>query len=220
MKWILVLALVLSGLPKMAVAQTVSEDTSAPDMTYLTEEEKVARDVYQAFAKKYSKRVFENIARSEQHHLEKMSDLLTTCDKDIPRAVRKDKPGRFDSPELQELYQSLVARGEKSLEDALRVGALIEETDILDLRAAAAGAECEEATQLYVRLEKASYNHLRAFVRNLDKQGVTYEPVLLAQEDYTDILSQEKFRGEGHGKGNGHSGGKGHGKNQHKKHGG
>lgn len=200
MKWILVLALVLSGLPKMAVAQTVSEDTSAPDMTYLTEEEKVARDVYEAFAKKYKQRVFENIARSEQHHLEKMSDLLTTCDKDIPRAVRKDKPGRFDTPELQELYQSLVTRGEQSLEEALLVGALIEETDILDLRAAAAQASCAGAATLYARLEKASYNHLRAFVRNLDKLGVSYEPVLLTQKDYDGILAQEKYGGKGHGK--------------------
>lgn len=218
MKWILVLAFALAGLPQIVRAQEVSEATAAPDMAYLTEEEKVARDVYEAFAKKYQQRVFENIARSEQHHLDKMSELLTTCGKDIPRTVRKDKPGRFDSPELQELYQSLLARGEQSLEEALRVGALIEETDILDLRAAAAGAECTEAAALYARLEKASYNHLRAFVRNLGKQGVTYEPVLLAQKDYADILAQEPFRGEGHGKGHGQAGGKGHGKNKQKKH--
>lgn len=210
MKWILVVALLAAGLPQLAVAQNVSEGTLTPDMAYLTEEEKVARDVYEAFAKKYQQRVFENIARSEQHHLDEMSALMTTCGEDIPRAVRRDKPGRFTSPELQELYQSLIARGEQSLEEALRVGALIEETDILDLRTAAAGAECAEAASLYARLEKASYNHLRAFVRNLHKQGVTYEPVLLAQKDYAEILAQEQFRGEGHGKGHGRGRGKGH----------
>jgi len=93
MKWIVFIAFALASLPQIAWAQEVSEATAAPDMTYLTEEEKVARDVYEAFAQKYDQRVFENIARSEQHHLDKMSELLTTCGEEIPRAVRKDKPG-------------------------------------------------------------------------------------------------------------------------------
>jgi hypothetical protein len=39
----------------------------------------------------------------------------------------------FNNAELQTLYNTLLEAGKPSLIDALKVGALVEETDILDL---------------------------------------------------------------------------------------
>jgi hypothetical protein len=39
---------------------------------------------------------------------------------------------------------------------------------------------------------EGSKNHLRAFVKELSKQGVTYEPFYLGQEEFNNIISQVK----------------------------
>ena len=41
-------------------------------------------------------------------------------------------PGKFSDPTLQALYDQLIAQGSVSLEEALKVGVLIEQTDIAD----------------------------------------------------------------------------------------
>jgi hypothetical protein len=39
---------------------------------------------------------------------------------------------------------------------------------------------------------EGSENHLKTFVKELSKQGVTYEPFYLSLEEYNDIISQVK----------------------------
>ena len=91
---------------------------------------------------------------------------------------------------LQDLYDDLIAQGSESLVEALKVGALIEEVDIIDLDDLRATVVAEEAINyVYEQLRKGSENHLRAFVKNLTKQGVTYEPQLMSEEDYTAIVN-------------------------------
>ena len=49
---------------------------------------------------------------------------------------------------------------------------------------------------MYENLLKGSRNHLRAFVRTLERQGISYEPVYLEQEVYDVIIgtSTEKTK--------------------------
>jgi len=75
--------------------------------------------------------------------------------------------GKFNYPELQSLYDELVALGSKSLEDALAVGVLIEQTDIADLKAALATTRERPIRNVFNNLLDGSYNHLAAFTNAL-----------------------------------------------------
>jgi hypothetical protein len=84
---------------------------------------------------------------------------------------------------------------------ALRVGALIEETDIADLRRLAAQATDGGSQAVLANLERASGNHLAAFVRNLAARGVNYLPQVLAAIDFTTLIGSTPGRGGAGGRG-------------------
>jgi len=134
------------------------------DLVYMYEEEKLARDVYITLGKKWGSRVFLNIQKSEQNHMNAIKNLLDKYS--IPTPVSSSDIGKFKNEELQALYNDLVAKGSLSLKDALEVGVTIEETDIADLEEKIDRAPSDIA-RVYSRLLRGSYNHLRAFNRNL-----------------------------------------------------
>ena len=105
--------------------------------------------------------------------------------------VGENPEGIFQNEELQELYDALVERGSTSREEALKVGALIEEVDIIDLQAQLDSvAQQEEVIRVYTNLCRASGAHLRAFTGVLERYGVNYVPVELSQEEYDRILAE------------------------------
>jgi len=55
---------------------------------------------------------------------------------------------------LQELYNQLIVLGNTSLGDALKVGAAIEEIDILDLQDALAHTDEANIQQVYSKLDE------------------------------------------------------------------
>jgi hypothetical protein len=165
---------------------TTLSATDAEDLLYMRQEEKLAGDVYQVLYDRWGARVFANINRSELTHQSTVADLMAGFGIDDP--VAELAPGEFLDPDLQALYDELVERGTASLEEALKVGAYIEELDIADLREKQSGVTAIDI--VYDRLEQASHNHLRAFVRNLDRLGVDYEPVVLDDDLYQEIIDE------------------------------
>lgn len=155
---------------------------------YMREEEKLARDVYLYLYEIYPLRPFANISKSEQVHMDAMQYLIGLYNLEDP--VKDNPAGVFGNEELQELYNALIERGSKSREEALRVGALIEEVDIIDLQDELEKvAGHDEITRVYTNLCRASGNHLRAFVRVLKMNGVAYAPVELDQESFDEIIN-------------------------------
>ncbi|MEZ4770802.1 MAG: DUF2202 domain-containing protein [Caldilineales bacterium] len=157
-------------------------------LVFMREEEKVARDVYLTLGDLWGAQIFTNIARSEQSHMDAVYTLLDRYDIADPAAG--SAIGEFTNPDLQALYDSLVALGSQSLQDALTVGALIEETDIADLIDELSAIEHADIQGVYENLENGSNNHLRAFTSTLERQtGVAYEPQVLDQQTYNGIVS-------------------------------
>ena len=108
--------------------------------------------------------------------------------------------GVFTNPTLQGLYDQLVEEGRRSLSSALRVGAAIEEIDILDLEERIAQTDRADIQTVYENLTKGSRNHLRAFVSTLEQQsGETYQPQYLSQAAYDEIVTASMERGRGGG---------------------
>jgi hypothetical protein len=118
---------------------------------------------------------------------------------------------------LQDLYNQMIDRGSQSLGDALKVGAAIEEMDILDLQHQMALTEKLDIQQVYQSLLDGSGNHLRVFVAKLNKEtGETYVPQYLDLATYQNLISvslQGSGNGQGAGSGYGQGAGKGNGGN-------
>lgn len=112
--------------------------------------------------------------------------------------------GIFADTELQALYNKLIAQGQQSLISALSAGAEIEEIDILDLQKAIAETDQRDLRRSYENLLAGSGNHLRAFVRNIEAQGLVYEPHYLTVEQLEAILATPTQRsGDGGQQGRG-----------------
>ncbi|WP_062200562.1 DUF2202 domain-containing protein [Demequina salsinemoris] len=161
-------------------------DTDAASLAYMVEEEKLAHDLYVALGDEWDQRVFVGVARAETQHTEAVRSLLDAYDLTDPTDGMDE--GEFADADLQDLYDTLLAQGLKSEEDALAVGALVEETDISDLQARA--TDEESVSLLFDHLESASEHHLIAFVRNLDAAGVDYEAQVLSDDALAEILGE------------------------------
>ncbi len=180
------------------VAPATISPTEAADLKFMREEEKLAHDVYVMLYEQWDLRVFNNIAASEQKHTDAVAVLLDRYG--IADPVTGNDVGEFTDADLQALYDQLVAQGSQSVADALKVGAAIEEIDILDLQERLAETDNAAIERVYNSLLAGSDNHLRAFVSNLAAQtGETYAPQYLSQAAYDEIMAATNSRGGGSG---------------------
>jgi len=110
--------------------------------------------------------------------------------------VVDDSVGVFTNEIFKTLYDSLTTVGNASIIEALKVGALIEEIDIRDLVLDLdLHIDNEDIRFVYENLYKGSRNHLRAYVRNLTGQNITYEPKVIDVVDYQAIITSDWERG-------------------------
>jgi hypothetical protein len=177
---------VVDAMPKADLNQSESEG-----ILYMREEEKLARDAYWSFGDRYGLPVFDNIADAEETHMNSVKVLMDKYDLEDPIL----KAGKFANHDLQALYDDLVEQGNSSVEEALRVGAVIEETDIQDLLDRLAETDNEDIKMVYESLMRGSRNHLRAFVNNLERRGIEYSPEVLSQEEFDQIVGTPIERG-------------------------
>jgi hypothetical protein len=155
-------------------------------LVFMREEEKLARDVYAALDELYAPPIFKNIAKSEQWHMDQVLCLLQYYN--IPDPASQEA-GVFNNSELQQLYNDLVAQGSQSFIKGLKVGATIEDKDIFDLETDMTNTVNPAILTIFDNLACASGNHIRSFTILLTKNGVTYVPQFLSQEEYESIIS-------------------------------
>lgn len=166
--------------------------TEEQTMLFVREEEKMARDVYLTLHSKWSDSTFYNIAtKSEQKHMDSVKAMLDNLG--IPDPVISDATGAFTDTAILALYDQLVARGLTSLNEALSVGAYIEEYDIVDIQQAieemTKGSNQLPIIQTYDNLLCGSRNHLRAFVGQIKAGGLGYTAQIIMQTEVDLIVN-------------------------------
>lgn len=139
----------------------------AANLRYIREEEFLAHDVYVIMSRHYRLRVFGTIADSEMRHTAAVAGLLETYGITDPAASHT--LGDFTDPTLQKLFDELTARGKKSLVAALRVGVVIERTDLADLADALDVSTSSHVDDVLQALHNGSRNHLSAYRFQLDQ---------------------------------------------------
>jgi hypothetical protein len=187
----------------------------ASHLTFMREEEKLARDVYLTFANLYpGQGVFANIATtSEQTHTDTMRDKLAQYGLPDPNPNTNNLPGSlgvFTGEEwgwyFTEKFNALTAAGSVSEFDALMAGAFIEELDMHDIADcpqvmvdngynAPCGLSYTDESGLinsYSSLIDGSENHLRAYVGQIEAIiGVgNYQAQYLSQQEVDAILGR------------------------------
>lgn len=150
----------------------------------MREEEKMAHDVYSSFYDKFGLRVFANIANSESKHMEAVLWLINSYKLTDPAS---NELGVFENADIQNLYNKFMAEGVNEVE-ALKIGAFIEEYDIADLEKLISETGNMYIVRVYTNLLNGSKNHLRAFVKNLSSRNVVYQPSVLSQTEYAEII--------------------------------
>ena len=143
-------------------ADTISQLTAeeAASLQLMREEEKLAYDVYTHLYKIYQDRPFSNISSAEKRHTSAILGLMKTYGVDD---LGNSRPGKFNNPDLQALYDKLIALGESSREMAFVVGVIVEETDIADLDESIEATDNLDLTRVFENLRAGSYRHLNAF---------------------------------------------------------
>lgn len=169
---------------------TVNE-TEIELIKHMREEEKLARDVYKYMYEKYRVPVFGNIMQSEQTHMDKILCLCTYYS--IPDPASNEY-GVFTNPTLQTLYNQLIAQGNQSLTEALKVGATIEDVDIKDLMDYMDDTSNPAILTIFDNLTCGSRNHMRSFVSNINANSGTYTPQFISETLYNSIINSSNER--------------------------
>lgn len=178
----------LTGLPM--------EDLSNQEkkgLLHMREEEKLARDVYLTLFEEWGHRIFRNIARSESRHMNAVRIMIQKYGLLDP--VLDDTVGVFTDPEMQRLYNELTFQARASLQAALEVGAIIEDLDIYDLKVYLKKSDNQDVRMLFQNLQKGSRNHLRSFVRLMERYQLMYQARYLSPEELDEILGSPMERG-------------------------
>lgn len=157
------------GIVLLTDKEASNSKSTADELAFMIEEEKLAYDIYQAMYDKWGIRAFSNIKNSETTHQNMLLAVMQARNLPDPRQA---EPGKFSNADLQKLYDDLLEQGLKSQVEALRVGVLVEETDIADLKKALDNIDAKDTDvkQVLEALIQGSENHLRAFNRQLDRR--------------------------------------------------
>ncbi len=159
----------------------------------MREEEKLARDVYLYLFDKWGIRIFSNIAKSEQTHMDAVKTIIDKYNLSDP--VKNNQFGSFTSMELKKLYDELTKQGSKSQADAISVGLMIEELDISDLEKLLKETSNQDIITVYENLLKGSRNHLRSFNKQAKNYRINYQPKYITEKEFNAIINSSMERG-------------------------
>ena len=143
------------------VASGTLTDAQKTTLAAMAEEEKLAHDLYAAFAETYSTRAFTRIANAETQHLSEIRVVLDRYDITDPTAGKA--PGVFTTERFQELYDAQLATGAAGLDPAYAAANMVEKIDIADLKSATTGVTAPDVLQVYTNLLAGSERHIAAF---------------------------------------------------------
>lgn len=162
-------------------------------LLYMREEEKLARDVYLTLDSYFDTNIFGNIASAEQKHMDSVKNLINKYGLTDP-IENEDDIGSFTVLKFSEFYDNSTSN-DVTIEEAIRTGIEIEETDIIDIQEFINETNNTEIRNVYENLLRGSRNHLRAFVRQLESMGIVYKASFIDQTTADAIVDSPTERG-------------------------
>jgi hypothetical protein len=188
-----ILFLITTGCSEAQFHETLPDEelsqSEASSLKWIREEEMLAHDVYAYLAELYDVPVFKNITRSEMQHTEAVAGLLAKYGIEDPASDHET--GKFSHPQIQSLYDKLIAQGKSSYKDAILVGLQIEDLDIADLeKAIEQEVDNEDIIFVYSNLLRGSGNHLKAFWFHAENSDIDWSPEHISMEKFSEIIGE------------------------------
>lgn len=180
------LALALLSTAVLSACSSKTKDIEEEGLVRIYEVEKFARDIYKYFHEKWGTYIMDTISHSEQAHMDIVQEMIDKYGFDNP--IKYNGYGEFTNKDLKELYKELTVQGSKSEEDALEIGAMVEEIDIVDIKKYWEQTEAADINNAYSKLTTGSHGHLRIFVSALNEKGVQYRPHYLSVQEYNESV--------------------------------
>ena len=182
-------------------ASTLTQETK-DSLAYMVNEERLAYDVYNSLyathlANGQEIKQLTNIAtKSEATHIETVellvqkyitdvSDFTNIAPEYVDTNLSNMPAGVYSIQAIQDLHDTLIAKGVQSKQDALEVGCMVEVVDINDLTTdiqLAQDSNASDVVEAFEFLRDASYNHYYSFDRGLKRMGVTEGCCVLGDE--------------------------------------
>ena len=170
--------------PNRNPSNQILTELDADALLFMLEEEKLARDTYTYLNNLWSVTQFANIKDSEQSHMDAIENLLIRYD--ITYNILPH--GDFANQDLQNLYDQFITDGSVNQDQALQIGATIEDLDIVDLQDYIDATFNTDLITVYNRLQCGSRNHLRSFVSVIENNGDSYNPQFLTETEFNTII--------------------------------
>jgi hypothetical protein len=144
-------------------------DTQKAALAAMAEEQQLAHDLYLAFADKYGPSVFGCMSNNQATQLTGTRQLVQLY-KVVDPTAAQPAVGTFSTASTQQLYDTLMAQGATSVDNAYAAARKLESMRITDLEAAVADltppasppSPSPDALQLYTNLLAASRSQLLA----------------------------------------------------------
>lgn len=170
-------------------AQILS-DKEIKGLQYLREAEKLASDFYDVMSDQWNDPILNNLGSAESTHFGSFIFLLHKYDLEDPTAF--NNTGIYMNTSIQVFYNSLIARGNMSMLDAYTASGRLGESEIVLLRDQLDRiVNNEDMRILYRSLITAARNHLRVIAAQHARLGTPYQPVILSQVDYFEIINSD-----------------------------
>ncbi len=176
------------------VTDAINSDKSAltqelkDSITYMYNEEKLAKEVYlNVYEMQKVKQLYNIATKSETKHEEAVEQLAIKYDLNITlypdtkapydkKSIDSYGSGKYSVEAIQELYDMLYDKGIQSTKDALEVGCLVEVTDIDDLdkyMSQARASNALDVLEVFNFLREGSYRHYWAFDKGLKNMNIS-----------------------------------------------
>lgn len=166
------IALLSSSTYASSTSTTLTEEQK-DRLFFIYQEEKVARDVYIYLGELYpDESTFASIQLSEQRHMDAAQKLCVNYGIDVSMIDESESAcGQFEVDYLQHLYDECITLGSDELVEALKVGKLIEETDIGTLTESIEAMDMpDDIIRTYEILREGSYNHLDSYNASIARE--------------------------------------------------
>lgn len=171
-------------------SQPISEEERV-GLIQMRQEMKLARDVYLAMYNRWQNPAFLNSANATQAHMDAMKVLLDKYG--VADPVVDNTPGVFTDPRYTQLYQTMVANGMTSQENAWQVGATMEEMNIYNLNGMMAMTDNDDMQAVYQYMNTNSRSHMRAYAGMMEGNGMAYNPQYLSHDEMEEIMTMPWF---------------------------
>jgi len=156
----------------------------------LHDNQKLSLFVYDSLFAIWGINPFGNIRSAESQHVDFLVDVAENYSVILDKNGSTDNKPGFTTPQAETIYHESISKGSLSVIDALKRGALLEEMSLLALHEAKAVTIKSDLLHTFDILAMGSKNNLQAFNKRLKMYGITYEPGLLDQKDFKNIISE------------------------------